>query len=427
VPSFIGMSEGEIQQWLQDSKVSNFEFKYVMNSTASIGTIESFEIIKSDERDETKVKDRFVFFVAKDELIIDPVLFEDTGKWRGVNLGGWFVLEGWMTPDLFSGVSGSDETIFMQQKENAEKEIINHWETFITEEDFIWLKEIGIDYVRLPIPWWLFGETAYVGTKHEVTYARSVDYIDQAMLWAEKHDIYVLLDLHTAPGGQNGFDNGGLTDTLDWGKNESETGYVAKTVEVLELITTRYNSYESFWGIEVLNEPRWDVDMNVLQNFYVASYESIREINKDVYIGFHDGFRANQVSIWKTFFETNDFHNVFMDIHLYSVFTDEIKEYDIYQHNNRIEIENGKLINNYDGIVPIVVGEWSLGLPNEAYDGYDSDSRFLITQSFNNVQMNTYNKGQGWFFWNYKVDRDSHLEWDFRRLYEDSYLPETFE
>ena len=46
-----------------------------------------------------------------------------------------------------------------------------------------------------------------------------IDYLDQAFIWAGKYDLKILIDLHTVPGSQNGYDNGGITGVCKWCKN----------------------------------------------------------------------------------------------------------------------------------------------------------------------------------------------------------------
>jgi glucan 1,3-beta-glucosidase len=69
-----------------------------------------------------------------------------------------------------------------------------------------------------------------------------------------------LIDLHTVPDGQNGFDNGGICGVCKWHKNPE---HVEFALDVLEQLTIRYRDRESLWGIEVLNEPispeLWDL------------------------------------------------------------------------------------------------------------------------------------------------------------------------
>ena len=127
---------------------------------------------------------------------------------RAVNLGGWLVLERWMRESLFEGVSGQDETQFCLQVPDKKVKLEAHRASFITEEDFKWIADHGLNTVRLPYPYWLFGDIEpYVGC---------VEWLDKAMDWAAKHQLQVLLDLHTAPGCQNGFDNGGQLGVLTW-------------------------------------------------------------------------------------------------------------------------------------------------------------------------------------------------------------------
>jgi len=411
VPDFTGKSIDYIKSWLKEQDIKKYNFVESFDLSVEANQYIGFYVEKTTERDDILRRDVFVFIYSKGSLIVEDVVFS-VDSIHGVNLGGWFVLEGWMTPDLFEGVNGSDETVFMEQKLNAEEVIEEHWNTFIVEDDFIWLKEHGIEYIRLPIPWWLFGDGIY----HE-----SVLYIDRAMLWAEEYDIKVLLDLHAAPGCQNGFDNGGIAGVLEWEKPEN----VAKTIEILGKITEHFSSFDSLWGIEVLNEPGWGVNMAILQSFYLDSYDIIRSHNNSIYIGFHDGFR-NYDNTWKTFFMNNEFTNVFFDIHLYQVFGNDWGNYDILDHVDFVHNEQKNTISNYGGIVDIIIGEWSLGLQGNVYEGLTPASIKDVKMAFANAQFNEYDKSFGWFFWNYKIDADSHLEWDFRRLVEAEIIPSSY-
>ena len=412
VPDFSGESITYIKAWLEENDISKFGFFDTFDLSIEAGVFVGYEVGKVDERDEDFRKDFYSFYFSKGTLDIEEVEFLDMSTIRGVNLGGWFVLEGWMTPTLFEGVSGSDETIFMEEKVDAEAAIEEHWDTFIVEEDFQWLSDHGIGYIRLPIPWWYNGDGIYHDSKL---------YIERAMLWAEEYDIKVLLDLHTAPGCQNGFDNGGITGVLEW----PEPDNVLLTVEVIGQITEDFSVFDSLWGIEVLNEPGWGVNMTILQNYYLDAYDAIRVHNSDVYVGFHDGFR-NYDYTWTRFFTNNEFTNVFFDIHLYQTFGDGWGDFDIFDHVDFVHKEQKETIERYDGIVPIVIGEWSLGLQGNVYDGFNFESINMVKMAFGAAQFNEYENTFGWFFWSYKIDRDSHLEWDFKRLIEQELIPDFY-
>ena len=76
--------------------------------------------------------------------------------------------------------------------------------------------------------------------------------LDRAFAWAQAYGLTILLDLHTAPLGQNGFDNGGICGVCRWSQCPDEVEYV---LTVLERLAKRYGRHQALWGIEVLNEP----------------------------------------------------------------------------------------------------------------------------------------------------------------------------
>ncbi|MGL4337406.1 MAG: glycoside hydrolase family 5 protein, partial [Turicibacter sp.] len=188
-------------------------------------------------------------------------------KVRGVNLGGWLVLERWMTPSLFEGYKAEDETNFMiELGDKAESLMKNHYDTWITEEDFKWIKEIGLNTVRIPVGHWIFGDCPpYVG---------AIEYLDCAMDFGKKYDLGVLIDFHAAPGSQNGFDNGGILGVLSWHKSKDN---IDKSVEFIERLAKRYGQHEALFGIQLLNEPHWEIPMDLLQDFHLRAYEVARK------------------------------------------------------------------------------------------------------------------------------------------------------
>lgn len=426
VPDFTGLTQSDIATWLDAEDISNRRFYKIFDDDAAEGVYVYHQIIMPDDRTDPLRRDEFVFYVSAGPLAVQPVAFDNPDTIRGVNLGGWFVLEGWMTPDLFAGVIGGDETAFMMQQDDAVTTIENHWDTFITEADFAWLAEHRVTHVRIPIPWWLFGETfsyTHDGELQQVTYASSLPYLERAMDWAATHSLQVLLDLHTAPGSQNGFDNGGITGVLQWPQGDN----IATTVAIIDRIAEQFADHPALWGIEVLNEPGWSVDLNLIQSYYRDAYAAIRRHDADVWIGFHDGFRGYLYDQWRSFFDTGDFHNVFFDVHLYQTFGDQWATYDIHDHIAHVLDEQAANIVRYEDIVPVIVGEWSLGLQMNVYEGFDSTSQDRIRIAYANAQLQVYENAFGWFFWSYRIDRSAYREWDFKRLVEDGILPGDYQ
>ena len=73
---------------------------------------------------------------------------------HGTNLGNWLVLEKWMSPGLFADTGTEDET-WLSRKQPADefvRRLTEHRNTYVTEEDFRFIAESGLDTVRLPVP-----------------------------------------------------------------------------------------------------------------------------------------------------------------------------------------------------------------------------------------------------------------------------------
>ena len=167
-------------------------------------------------------------------------------KVKGVNLGNWLVLEKWMSPALFEGTTAEDEYYLPAQlsPEVYEARIKIHRSEYITERDFATIKRIGLNTVRIPVPYFIFGDRPpFIGCIEE---------LDKAFAWAEKYGIQVLIDLHTAPFSQNGFDNGGICGVCRWSQKPEEVEFV---LNVLEKLAKRYGKRRGLFGITPINEP----------------------------------------------------------------------------------------------------------------------------------------------------------------------------
>jgi len=119
-------------------------------------------------------------------------------------------------PSLFTNTGNDgivDEYTFCQYQDynTAHTALVSHWNTWITEDDFRQIAAAGLNYVRIPIGYWAYdvsgGETYIQG---------QANYLDHAIGWARNHGLKVLIDLHGAPGSQNGFDNSGRRGDELW-------------------------------------------------------------------------------------------------------------------------------------------------------------------------------------------------------------------
>lgn len=112
-------------------------------------------------------------------------------KVRGVNIGGWLVLEPWITPSIFEKYQVPDEYSLGQKLGDGAKSVLQaHWASWIHESDFKAIAAAGMNHVRIPIGYWaaVEVETPYVSGQ--------LEYLDKAVGWANSAGLAVMIDLH---------------------------------------------------------------------------------------------------------------------------------------------------------------------------------------------------------------------------------------
>jgi glucan 1,3-beta-glucosidase len=333
---------------------------------------------------------------------------------RGVNLGGWLVLEKWMTPELFEGTDAIDEYHLLDALGDQKETIIKHHrETFITLDDFKWIKAHGINTVRLPLGHWTFTAPG--------PYIEAKAFVDLVFEWANEVGLDVVLDVHAAPGCQNGFDNGGLSGVCEWHKDDVN---IKSTLMFIKELCQHYKDQPRLSGIQVLNEPRWDIPLDILESFYLDSYRLIRtHCSSDVTVIFHDAFRLD---VWRPFFTTHSFENVILDTHMYQVFSHN----DSKRHMHEVvEKVVSKRLHELSAVMPyvnVVVGEWSLGIHDYALKEVTNDvERNAFYRTVGNGLLMTFEKTSGWFFWSYKLSEEAtkkRVGWSFKDVIEKQYI-----
>lgn len=316
---------------------------------------------------------------------------------NGVNLGGWLVLEKWITPSLFEKTKAEDEYSFCKELgPMAESIIEKHRDNYINLKDFKGLNRKGINAVRIPVPYWLF--------EKQRPYIEGEKYLDIAFDWAKKTDIKILIDLHTVKGGQNGFDHGGKKDQLDWPDNKF---YTQQTVCTLEKIAKKYGRHSNFLGLGLLNEPHWDIKVKTLEDFYLEANKKIRPyISKNSWVVISDSFRYND---FINFAIKNKF---VLDTHIYRCFTKKDKKKSIDQITTEMKKNITPLFEKYGDHV--IVGEWSLGIDPNSLRELDTEVKKIAIEKYGKVQKEIYSKTLGNFFWTYKTE--SMYGWGFRSL-----------
>jgi hypothetical protein len=197
---------------------------------------------------------------------------------HGVGLGNWLLPEGYMW-------GFGDEMASPWQIEARFAELVGperaaeFWRRFragfITEADVARIAALGFDHVRLP-----FNARGLIDDRGELI-ADGVAHIDRLVDWCEAHGLWVLLDLHGAPGGQTGTN---IDDSVA-GKPElfMNPRYRDLTLRLWRAIAQRYRDRTCVLGYDLLNEPlpnHWQhVYGRELMELYADLTATIREVD----------------------------------------------------------------------------------------------------------------------------------------------------
>lgn len=320
---------------------------------------------------------------------------------RGVNLGGWLVLEKWMTPSLFADTGAVDEYTFMSTPE-AGARIEKHRKTFIVESDFAWMRANGINAVRIPVGYWLF-ET-------DGPYTPTIKYLDWAVKMAKRYDLKVLVDLHAAPGSQNGHDHSGKVGKAEWYR---EHAYRAKTLEVLAKIAKYYADEPTVWGVELLNEPKMGLFQWKLRRFYREAYEKIIKVARPgLVVVFHDAFTPRLLS---GAIGAQARFPVVMDVHWYHFLDWLVRWRSIESYFGKLQRRPG-VIKWLQRCQPVIIGEWSIVLSDKTMKKYPKSKESDFFRRNGQLQLEAYEHAAGWFYWTYKTEEPGI--WHFRSLVE---------
>ena len=383
---------------------------------------------------------------------------------KGVNLGNWLVLEKWMSPALFEGTTAEDEYYLPTQlsPEVYEARIKIHRSEYITERDFVTINRMGMESVRIPVPYFIFGDRKpFIGCIEE---------LDKAFNWAEKYGLTILIDLHTVPLSQNGFDNGGISGVCKWAQEPEEIEFA---LSVLERLAKRYGNRKGLFGIQPLNEPitenMWEtmdvqnrytpadpelakgsapITMDFLRQFYLEAYDRISEyMPKDKFVVIHDGF---ELMAWKDFMQEEKYSNVILDTHQYLMVAEArgcsqtVEGYLIY-----IKEELQPQITEMEKYFPVICGEWCLfnslacgcdtkggqsvlnGVEGNRQESLSPEEKKEIYETLAKAQLDLWEKGSGYFYWSYKLLTDTVNtpgwigwdSWDLGRCYDFGWFP----
>ncbi len=173
---------------------------------------------------------------------------------QGCNLGNWLMLEMWML-GLGEGpgaISDQHELLSILDRRFGPAEgrrlMDVYRESWVRDGDFATIKRFGMNAVRLPFDYRLLEDDAAPMKLRPGAWK----WLDRAVAMAERHGLYVILDMHGAQGGQSVYDHTGQSGQNKlWGVPQNEKRYVWLWTQVAR----RYRSRGAVAAYDVLNEP----------------------------------------------------------------------------------------------------------------------------------------------------------------------------
>lgn len=284
---------------------------------------------------------------------------------RGVNIGGWLVMERFITPYAFAlttchlrgefclypGQDGNnnnnndpfpicdmyhckpvqflsatgelDYPVDMytmlgafHDKLTAKRWLEHHWEHFVTISDVKTLYEAGVTHVRVPLPFWIRGDIQ----DDEPWVDGGWLYFVRFVSWCRQYNIQVWPDIHTAPSSQNGFDNSGQLlpgpTCSNWGNSDEHIERTLKAVQDISQAIMDDGLGDVVTGFGTLNEPFVDCSDQVLRDYNEKALKILRTVmgpKINVYVG--DLFNSTRFADgWWT---EKEYQNTYLDSHYY--------------------------------------------------------------------------------------------------------------
>jgi hypothetical protein len=290
---------------------------------------------------------------------------------KGTNLGNWLEPEGYMF--LFEHGPQSTTEIEALIEELAGPEAATHFwkewrENYITREDIEFIRRAGMNSVRIPLHYKFF-----------LNSDEGFQLLDRVVGWCREAHIWVVLDLHCAPGGQTGT-NIDDSDGYPWLFRSPDAQ--RQTIAVWKRIAGRYRNESAIIGYDLLNEPIPNFPAlqplnKELEPLYHRISSAIREVdpNHVLILG-----GANWDSDFRVFSAPFD-KNVMYTFHKYWMTPDQasIQEFVVFRARYNVPIWLGESGENTD--------DWV--------------RQFAALLQKNNI---------GWCFWPYKkMERSSAL------------------
>lgn len=181
---------------------------------------------------------------------------------------------------------GARKVLNQRFGEKRSEELLRTYQnSYIQEDDILYLKKLGMNFLRVPIYWMeLMDESANIKPN-------AWDQIDWIIQICDQNRIYVMLDLHGSPGGHSdGFLTGGQLDSNELWHNKK---YQEMDIKIWQEIASRYKGNPTIAAYDLLNEPVKKMNFtngkldppqeskDAIRKIYTELYHAVRNIDQD--------------------------------------------------------------------------------------------------------------------------------------------------
>lgn len=315
---------------------------------------------------------------------------------RGVNLGGWLVEEPWMQPFVTKPPDGSsyppikdhvslwstvEKRLGKTGEANVRTAFRNAW---VNESDFARIHAAGLNCVRVPFLASLLDEP------------NGVAWLDKAVAWAAANHLYVILDLHGAPGGQSDQGHTGEAGRDEFFKNPAN---VTAAVALWTKLAHHFKGNPTVAAYDLLNEPTGTPNSDTLYVVEDRLYRAVRIADPTHLVIIEDGYTGLQ---WMPMPGPCGWTNVVYNSHNYAF---KSKTEADQRTSQLADIDTAAKQQARCG-VPFYIGEFAL----EPHGTADTLSAVLAAMRDQHIS---------WTMWTYKIVRASPGQslWE---LYENS-------
>jgi endoglucanase len=231
---------------------------------------------------------------------------------RGANLGNWHLIEFWMLGNSGEpGVPGDQfrlEELLTKRFGEPEKDRLmdTYRESWIQQRDFEELKKFNFNFVRLPMNYRLMEDDR----RPYQLKPNAFKWIDRAIDLAEKHGMYVLLDMHGAQGGQSPYDHTGHSDQNRLKDSPEDQKRLAW---LWGKLANRYRDRSAVMGYDLFNEP-YGMPKPTQVDVFKQVYSAVRKSDPNKLVlahGNYDDFDHYGDP------KANGWHNVGFQMHYY--------------------------------------------------------------------------------------------------------------